>query len=714
MADGMSSEIPRSSSFSFQSSVHSAHVLRCLDEQRRCDALCDLTVAVESHSFRAHRAVLAACSDYFQSRVGSHAGEGLIITLPEEVTVKGFEPLLQFAYTAKLLFTKENILEIHNCAAILGFHNLDKACFEFLIPKFFDKSRSLQGTRRKPCCRRKRQVDVSVGVIEDDGHHGAHPSAGPETALPERRSGDIQCPVIEMSLEVAESHGQDCADMDVQMDYALSSSNSSALQVACGKDRLCLENCGPQMPFPSPALSSEGCASPCLPCSGEDHEDSGVCCGTRTEIGDVCVSEVAITADSLPCVTTSPGSPASMAFRETLDMACSQPCGPAPPGPGCCPVAPFGDLESSAVVGGDATLGQTGSQEVVDIIPSEAALPDLTPDKPGPERSSVEREVAEHLAKGFWSNLCPPQAESLLLEPVAQSTLDKTTDFHWLKHLDLTSSTGDCPFLRDLGADEVQHPNNQQGLQVEKSPEVSSINSGEDSDFDTDGDSEPYTNERAQEVQLPFPVQEISSLSRNDFQHLLKVHPLTREQLDFVHDIRRRSKNRMAAQRCRKRKLDCIHNLECEIDKLNSEKQKLLQERNQLRISMKETLQKLSGLCQKVCSETGLAPEQLQPLAKQSTLNGLPTAAVAPHRDSPEQDTPTGFSVDFCADDVITATQQPAPPVCGTDGPVSVATDCPTPDLCDPISIMGICLDRSATCVTDTGSFTPSPFPNFK
>uniref|UniRef100_A0A672YMM0 BTB domain-containing protein n=1 Tax=Sphaeramia orbicularis TaxID=375764 RepID=A0A672YMM0_9TELE len=120
----------------YESKVHCANVLLSLEEQRRQGILCDVTVLVEGREVRAHRAVLAASSRYFLQALLGHngtAGEAeLIINLPDKVTAKGFAPLLQFAYTAKLVLSQENIHEVILCADFLGVHNLEDSCFRFL------------------------------------------------------------------------------------------------------------------------------------------------------------------------------------------------------------------------------------------------------------------------------------------------------------------------------------------------------------------------------------------------------------------------------------------------------------------------------------------------------------------------------------------------------------------------------------------------------
>ena len=83
----MSLQAPRTSVFTFQSAVHSAHVLQCLNEQRQRDVLCDVTVVVEDSSVRAHGSILASCSDYFRSRITNATRLNPVITLPEEVNI---------------------------------------------------------------------------------------------------------------------------------------------------------------------------------------------------------------------------------------------------------------------------------------------------------------------------------------------------------------------------------------------------------------------------------------------------------------------------------------------------------------------------------------------------------------------------------------------------------------------------------------------------
>lgn len=60
-----------------------------------------------------------------------------------QVTARGFAPLLQFAYTAKLLLSRENIQEVIRCAEFLRMHNLEDSCFRFLEAQLRSEEDSL-------------------------------------------------------------------------------------------------------------------------------------------------------------------------------------------------------------------------------------------------------------------------------------------------------------------------------------------------------------------------------------------------------------------------------------------------------------------------------------------------------------------------------------------------------------------------------------------
>lgn len=240
----------------------------------------------------------------------------------------------------------------------------------------------------------------------------------------------------------------------------------------------------------------------------------------------------------------------------------------------------------------------------------------------------MEREVAEHMAMRLGSDLHSSATNS-------PNTRNTNRPPGWMD-LHLTSKRTSCSFFGDSDQNKCLW----RGAELSECEGashsgVSSFNSGEDGDSgtETEGDSESYARERAKEVQLPCPVDWVMDLSRNEFQQLLKQQVFTREQLDFVHDMRRRSKNRLAARRCRKRKLDCIHNLQCEINKLKAEKEKLMVEKSQLGQLKMKTCDNVSALCQKVCKEASLQPQQLQVLAKYTSPE-CPLSSIFPHIDT--------------------------------------------------------------------------------
>jgi len=105
---------------------------------------------------------------------------------------------------------------------------------------------------------------------------------------------------------------------------------------------------------------------------------------------------------------------------------------------------------------------------------------------------------------------------------------------------------------------------------------------------------------RARELGVPFTLDEIILTPVEEYNDMLARSQLTPEQQALIKDIRRRGKNKVAAQNCRKRKVETISNMEDDVDMLRNKKTELSEERNRLEIKANQMKHKYEALYKQV------------------------------------------------------------------------------------------------------------------
>ncbi|XP_077378768.1 zinc finger protein 131 [Festucalex cinctus] len=122
-----------------------------LNEQRQLDQFTDITLIVDGHQFRAHKAVLAACSQFFHKFFQDFTQEPMVEI--EGVSNMAFRQLMEFTYTATLAVVgKEEAFDVWKAAEYLQMQEAIKALTKKIndppsvMPKSNNKKRKIAET----------------------------------------------------------------------------------------------------------------------------------------------------------------------------------------------------------------------------------------------------------------------------------------------------------------------------------------------------------------------------------------------------------------------------------------------------------------------------------------------------------------------------------------------------------------------------------------
>ncbi|XP_005422063.1 zinc finger protein 131 isoform X2 [Geospiza fortis] len=197
---------------------HYKVILDRLNEQREQDQFTDITLIVDGHHFKAHKAVLAACSQFFHKFFQDFTQEPLVEI--EGVSNMAFRHLIEFTYTAKLMVQgEEEANDVWKAAEYLQMLEAIKA----LEIRNKENSSPLESNQRQGKNKaKKRKIAETSNVITE-----ALPSAESEPVEIEVEIAEGTMKVEDDSIETLEEVAS--AEQSIKYIQATGTSDESAL-----------------------------------------------------------------------------------------------------------------------------------------------------------------------------------------------------------------------------------------------------------------------------------------------------------------------------------------------------------------------------------------------------------------------------------------------------------------------------------------------------
>nr|KAF6445628.1 zinc finger and BTB domain containing 17 [Molossus molossus] len=169
---------------------HSQHVLEQLNQQRQLGLLCDCTFVVDGVDFKAHKAVLAACSEYFKM---------LFVDQKDVVhldisNAAGLGQVLEFMYTAKLSLSSENVDDVLAVASFLQMQDIITAChaLKSLAAPAASPGENMEALALEGGDKRAKEEKVAATTLSELDPAMGSPPMGPGREPKEERGGQAE------------------------------------------------------------------------------------------------------------------------------------------------------------------------------------------------------------------------------------------------------------------------------------------------------------------------------------------------------------------------------------------------------------------------------------------------------------------------------------------------------------------------------------------